>query len=72
MPTPEQIAHNYRPSAEAFQKMVQPIQMDLAGEIAALRNEIAALRTELKPVPTLIVTGQQALDEFKRLIGHSA
>ena len=33
------------------------------GEMA----EIAALRAELAPVPSLIVTGRQALDEFKRL-----
>jgi hypothetical protein len=26
-----------------------------------------ALRTELAPVPSLIVTGRQSLDEFKRL-----
>ena len=39
----------------------------LAVEIAKLRDEIAALRAELAPVPSLIVTGRQALDEFKRL-----
>ncbi|MBK8184312.1 MAG: hypothetical protein IPK63_16105 [Candidatus Competibacteraceae bacterium] len=38
---------------------------NLAHEIAELRLEIAALRAELAPVPSLIVTGQQALDEFK-------
>lgn len=39
----------------------------LAQEIAELRQEIAALRAELAPVPSLIVTGRQALDEFKKL-----
>lgn len=40
---------------------------NLAYEVAELRKEIAALRAELAPVPSLIVTGRQALDEFKRL-----
>ena len=40
---------------------------NLSHEIAELRLEIAALRAELAPVPSLIVTGRQALDEFKRL-----
>ena len=39
----------------------------LASEIAKLRDEIAALRAELAPVPSLNVTGRQALDEYKRL-----
>lgn len=39
----------------------------LAHEVAELRKEIAALRSELAPVPSLILTGRQALDEFKRL-----
>ena len=29
--------------------------------------EIAALRAELAPVPSLILTGREALDAFKRL-----
>lgn len=39
----------------------------IATEEAALRAEIAALRAELAPVPSLIVTGQQAVAEFQRL-----
>lgn len=39
----------------------------LSNEIAELRKDIAALRAELVPVPSLILTGKQALDEFKRL-----
>ena len=40
---------------------------DLLQEVMALRGEIAALREDLKPVPSLIVTGREALDEFKKL-----
>lgn len=46
-------------------------QPDLSADIAALRREIAELRTALVPVPSLILTGQQALDEFKRMTGRS-
>jgi hypothetical protein len=42
---------------------------DLAFEISELRKEIAMLRAELKPVQGLIVTGQNVLDEFKRITG---
>lgn len=42
---------------------------DLSADIAALRREIAELRAALVPVPSLILTGQQALDEFKRITG---
>jgi hypothetical protein len=54
-----------------FTKMLEEMQIkdepNLAHEVAELRKEIAALRSELAPVPSLIVTGRQALDEFKRL-----
>lgn len=46
-------------------------QPDLSADIAALRREIAELRAALVPVPSLILTGQQALDEFKRMTGRS-
>lgn len=46
-------------------------QPDLSADIAALRREIAELRVALVPVPSLILTGQQALDEFKRMTGRS-
>lgn len=42
----------------------------LASEIAALRKEIAELRAELRPVPSLILTGQRALDAFQKLTGR--
>lgn len=45
----------------------QQPEPDLATEVRALRQEIAALRAELKPVPSLILTGQQVAAEFKRL-----
>jgi len=44
----------------------------LAAEVAALRKEIAALRAELKPVSSLILTGQQVAAEFQRLNGSRA
>lgn len=43
----------------------------LLEEVVKLRQEIAALRAELLPVPSLIVTGREALDEFKRLTQSS-
>ena len=43
-------------------------ELSLAHEVAQLRKEIATLRAELAPVPSLIVTGRQALGEFKRLM----
>ena len=52
------------PSIKALNDKSEP---NLAHEVAELRKEIAALRAELAPVPSLIVTGRQALDEFKRL-----
>ena len=69
MPAPGQMAP-HRDNAH-FAKMLEALQSkgepDLAREVAELRKEIAALRAELAPVPSLIVTGRQALDEFKRL-----
>ena len=70
MPAPGQMAP-HRDNAH-FAKMLEEALNDksepnLAHEVAELRKEIAALRAELAPVPSLIVTGRQALDEFKRL-----
>ena len=67
MPTPGQQAPWQQAMPSALQKMWEQSEPDLASEIAELRKEIAALRAELTPVPSLIVTGRQALDEFKRL-----
>lgn len=53
-------------AARAFFEKPEP---GLAAEVAALRQEIAALRTELKPVSSLILTGQQVAAEFQRLNG---
>ncbi len=69
MPAPGQMAPhrdnaNFAKMLEAMQSKNEP---NLAHEVAELRKEIAALRAELAPVPSLIVTGRQALDEFKRL-----
>lgn len=69
MPVPGQMAP-HRDDAH-FAKMLEALQgkdeANLAHEVAGLRKEIAALRAELAPVPSLIVTGRQVLDEFKRL-----
>ena len=70
MPAPGQMAP-HRDNAH-FAKMLEALndksgESNLAHEVAELRKEIAALRAELAPVPSLIVTGRQALDEFKRL-----
>ena len=69
MPTPDQIARNHKMPFDVNElfKGQPETQAALANEIAKLRDEIAALRAELAPVPSLIVTGRQALDEFKRL-----
>ena len=69
MPAPGQMAP-HRDNAH-FTKMLESMldksEPNLAHEVAELRKEIAALRAELIPIPSLIVTGRQALDEFKKL-----
>lgn len=68
MPTPGQHQrHMAMPSSMLDAPYKKLDDSDLAREIAELREEIMKLRAELAPVPSLIVTGQQALDEFKRL-----
>lgn len=71
MPTPD-TKQNYSPEdRRRIESMFRPpADLDLANEVAALRQEIALLRAELAPVPSLIITGRQALDEFKRLAGN--
>lgn len=62
---------DYQPANAAHRAMLDDVAAQgggaLAAEVAALRQEIAALRAELAPVPSLIVTGQQAVAEFQRL-----
>lgn len=67
MPTLGQQAPWQQAMPNALKKILEQIEPDLAHEVTELRKEIAALRSELAPAPSLIVTGRQALDEFKRL-----
>lgn len=67
MPTPGQQSPLKQSMPSALQKMWEQSEPDLVHEVSELRKEIAALRAELATVPPLIVTGRQALDEFKRL-----
>lgn len=68
MPSPDEKQAHSQQQSDIF-KALRGDQNDsqLAHEVAELRREIQALRQELAPVPGLIVTGRQALDEFKRL-----
>lgn len=67
MPTPDQKAPWQQAMPNALKKIFEQNEPDLVKEIVGLRKEIAALRSELKPVPSLILTGRQVLDEFKKL-----
>lgn len=67
MPAPDQKSPWQQAMPSALKKMFEQNQPDLVSEIVGLRKEIAALRSELTPVPSFIVTGRQALDEFKKL-----
>jgi len=72
MPTPGQQAPQQRAMGDSIANMLwHRNEHDLAYEIAELRKEIAELRAELMPVPSLILTGRQALDEFKMLAHHA-
>lgn len=67
MPAPDQKPQD-NPAFSAFLDRMQPAKAEqLEASIAALREEIRQLRDDLAPVPSLILTGRQVLDEFKRL-----
>lgn len=68
MPAPGQKMHYNQ--ADSIANLFDPLGMaksDIEYEVKALRQEIAELRAVLKPVPSMIATGQQVLEEFKRL-----
>jgi hypothetical protein len=71
MPSPDSKPENLPPNDLARQVMARAMEREqqsgLAYEVAELRREIQALRQDLSPVPSLILTGRAALDEFKRL-----
>lgn len=69
---PEAAPEAARETMATLRQMLQPNQHELTAQIIALREEIAALRRDLAPVPSLIVTGREALDEFKRMKGGTA
>lgn len=71
MPTPDHIIDRMQPVNPAFKAVLDRLHAaepkGLEFEITALREEIRQLREDLAPVPSLILTGRQVLDEFKRL-----
>lgn len=71
MPAPDQKHENQRGRPfinDIMERLAAPTsEAQLAHEVAELRREIQALRQDLAPVPSLILTGRAALDEFKRL-----
>lgn len=69
MPHPNHRSPNFKldDPFSMFAKNDKELQADLLIEISQLRKEIAKLREDLVPVPSLIVIGRQAIDEFERL-----
>ena len=73
MPTPDQMQQQGQGAASTtMHRLLRNLDgttpsPDLAYEISELRREIAELRAELAPVPSLILTGKQAIDDFKRI-----
>lgn len=69
MPNPNEKYHN--PLSREFREftdMLNPApSSDLLAEIRELRREVKALADALKPVDSLIATGQAVIEEFKRI-----
>jgi hypothetical protein len=67
MPSPYDKPHHQSQPRAALRALLEKSEPDLAAEVAALRHEIAALRHELKPVSSLILTGERVAAEFRRM-----
>lgn len=69
MPSPDQKSQQGSDLIQQLFGVQHSETAQLAYQVSELRRDIQELRRELAPVPGLIVTGRQALDEFKRLTG---
>ena len=52
---------------DAFNRHFVSDEDALVTEMRALRQDIAQLLAQLAPVPSLILTGREVLDEFKKI-----
>lgn len=52
---------------EWFKDLAAQQPNPVAAEVAMLREEITALREAISPLSTLLVTGHQAIEEFKQI-----
>ncbi|MRV72515.1 hypothetical protein GJ700_12425 [Duganella sp. FT92W] len=71
MPTPDYAPP--RPIPDFLRRLspaeFEQLPADLAAEVAALRQSVDNLVAELRPVSTIIATGRDVLEQYKRLKG---